>query len=81
LASAKKSECDQLPEMKIILNNREEEFSKESITVTEMLNFKKFTFKLRIVKINGRHIPRENFDSAMIYDGDNVQMLYLMSGG
>jgi sulfur carrier protein len=68
-------------EMKVFLNNRKEEFCSDSLTVTEMLNLKKFSFKLRIVKINGRHIPQENYDSEVIKDGDDVQMLYLMSGG
>lgn len=67
--------------MKILLNNREEEFDKVSITVSEMLQLKKFSFKMRIVKINGTFIPRENYDIAMIRNGDNVQMIYLMSGG
>ncbi len=67
--------------MKILLNNREEEFEKESITVSEMLILKKFSFKLRIVKINGSFIPKEVYDSTTINNGDNVQMLYLMSGG
>lgn len=67
--------------MKILLNNRKEEFSKESITVSEMLDIKKFTFKLRIIKINGELIPRQEYDSTIIRDGDDVQMLYLMSGG
>ena len=67
--------------MKIILNNTEEEFQGEKITVTEMLKLKKFTFRMRIVKINGRLIAREEYDSAIINDGDNIQMIYLMSGG
>lgn len=67
--------------MKIILNNREEEFAVDKMTVTEMLNLKKFTFRMRIVKINGILIPREGYDSALIKEGDNVQMIYLMSGG
>ena len=67
--------------MKILLNNREEEFDTQSISVSEMLAQKKFSFKMRIVKINGRLIMKEEYDSTIIYDGDNVQMLYLMSGG
>ena len=39
--------------MKILLNNREEEFGKEDISVSEMLILKKFSFKMRIIKING----------------------------
>lgn len=67
--------------MKIILNNRDEEFSKDSITVTEMLLLKKFSFRMRIIKINGNLITKENYDTTVINHGDNVQMLYLMSGG
>jgi thiamine biosynthesis protein ThiS len=67
--------------MKIILNNREEEIMKESITVNEMLILKKFSYKMRIIKINGTLISKENYDSTIIHDGDDVQMLYLMSGG
>jgi thiamine biosynthesis protein ThiS len=67
--------------MKIILNNREENFGKEIISVSEMLDIKKFTFRMRIIKINGELVPKDAYDSTFIRNGDNVQMLYLMSGG
>jgi thiamine biosynthesis protein ThiS len=67
--------------MKILLNNREEEFVKDSISVNEMLFLKKFSFKMRIIKINDILIPKEKYDTTFIHDSDNVQMLYLMSGG
>ena len=67
--------------MKILLNNREEEFERDVMTVSQMLELKKFSFRMRIIKINGELIPKEKYDSAEIEDGDNVQMLYLMSGG
>jgi sulfur carrier protein len=67
--------------MKIILNGRVEEFERETMSVSEMLDLKKFSFRMRIVKINGRLIPRDDYGSSVINDGDNVQMFYLMSGG
>jgi thiamine biosynthesis protein ThiS len=67
--------------MKILLNNREEEFGAEAMSVSEMLMLKKFSFKLRIIKINGILIPKEKYESTTIHHNDNVQMLYLMSGG
>jgi thiamine biosynthesis protein ThiS len=67
--------------MKILLNNREEEFNKDLISVNEMLIIKKFSFKMRIIKINGTLIRRDEYDSTLIHEGDDVQMLYLMSGG
>lgn len=67
--------------MKIFLNNRDEEFNKESISISEMLLTKKFSFRMRIIKINGVLILKDKYDSTFIHDGDDVQMLYLMSGG
>ena len=67
--------------MKILLNNREEEFGAGTLTVSEMLVQKKFSFRMRIIKINGVLVPKDKYDSTYIREGDNVQMLYLMSGG
>jgi sulfur carrier protein len=67
--------------MKIILNDREEEFVEEKMSVSEMLLLKKFSFRMRIIKINDLLIAKDKYDSAIIHDGDKVQMLYLMSGG
>jgi thiamine biosynthesis protein ThiS len=67
--------------MKILLNNREEIFAEETLSVSEMLKLKKFSFKMRIIKINGALITKDKYDTTMINEGDNVQMLYLMSGG
>jgi len=67
--------------MKILINKREEEFIKETISVNEMLLLKKFSFRMRIIKINGVLISKEKYESTFIHDGDDVQMLYLMSGG
>ncbi|MCE5346438.1 MAG: sulfur carrier protein ThiS [Bacteroidales bacterium] len=67
--------------MKIMLNNRNEEFDRETISVSEMLSLKKFSYKMRIIKINGVLISKDEYDNTIIHEGDNVQMLYLMSGG
>lgn len=67
--------------MRILLNNIEEELKEGPVTVTRLLELKKFTFRMRIVKINNVLIPRDKYDTSMIREGDNVQMIYLMSGG
>lgn len=67
--------------MKIMLNNREEEFDSEVLSVSEMLDMKKYTFRLRVIKVNGILVPKERYDSTFIREGDKVLMLYLMSGG
>ena len=67
--------------MNILLNNRSEQFAGESISVNDMLVQKKFTYKMRIIKINGILISKDKYNTTLIHDGDDVQMLYLMSGG
>ena len=68
-------------EMRISLNNRPEEFAENNLTVTELLKIKHFTFKMLIVKINGKLIKKTDYDTAEIVDGDDVQVLHLISGG
>ena len=67
--------------MKFLLNNREEELPGDSISISEMLIRNKFSFPMKIIKINGMLIPKERYESTMISNGDEVQMIYLMSGG
>ncbi len=67
--------------MRFLLNNREEESVMDVLSVSDLLELKKYTFRLRIIKINGTLISKEEYDSTIIRDGDNVQIIYLMSGG
>ena len=67
--------------MEITLNNEPLSIDAGSITVERLLELKKYTFRLRIVKINGRIIDRDSYGREIINDGDTVQVIYLMSGG
>lgn len=67
--------------MKIILNNRNEEFQQEQLTINELLDEKNFTFKMLVVKVNGELVKRRDFDSVTIKDGDDVMVLHLITGG
>ncbi len=67
--------------MKITLNNKDEYFDKDSITVSELLKEKKFTFKMLIIKINDKLIKKHMYDSTSINEGDSVTVLHLVSGG
>ncbi len=67
--------------MEITLNNEPMTIDGDTITVEKLLEIKKYSFRLRIVKINGRIIDRNNYAREIIHDGDTVQVIYLMSGG
>ena len=67
--------------MKIILNNKTEEFDDDQFTINELLNAKKFTFKMLVIKVNSQMIKKSEYDSALVQDGDDVMVLHLISGG
>ena len=67
--------------MNITLNSEPMTIEGESITVERLLELKKYTFRLRIVKVNGRLLDRDSYGREVIHDGDKVQVIYLMSGG
>ncbi|MCA1741755.1 MAG: sulfur carrier protein ThiS [Bacteroidales bacterium] len=67
--------------MNITLNNEPLTIEGESITVEKLLELKKYTFRLRTVKVNGRLLDRGSYGEEVINDGDSVQVIYLMSGG
>ena len=67
--------------MKIFLNNNLEQFNTESLTVSELLVLKNFTFKMLVIKINGKLVKKTEYDSSQIVEGDEVHVLHLISGG
>lgn len=67
--------------MHIILNNNPESFAEDRLTVNELLEKKNFTFKMLVIKINGKLIPKDRYDNTLISNGDNVSVLHLISGG
>ncbi|PKP49112.1 MAG: thiamine biosynthesis protein ThiS [Bacteroidetes bacterium HGW-Bacteroidetes-11] len=67
--------------MDIILNNRNESFDADQLTINELLAVKNFTFKMLVVKVNGELVRRRDFDIAIVKDGDDVMVLHLITGG
>jgi thiamine biosynthesis protein ThiS len=67
--------------MKIILNNNNEELSGDEMNVQQLLNVKKFTFKMLVIKVNEVLVKKEDYEKIIIKDGDKVDVLHLISGG
>ncbi len=67
--------------MKIILNNKGEEFIGEQLTINELLKAKNFTFKMLVIKVNNQLVKKSEYDSTLVKEGDNVMVLHLISGG
>jgi sulfur carrier protein len=65
----------------ITLNNTKEDISTEGLTISKLLALKNYTFKMLVIKINGTLIPKNQYESTFINDGDDVMVLHLISGG
>jgi len=67
--------------MRIILNNNEETFFSDKMSIKELLNKKNFTFKLLVVKINGKLVKKDKYEETYVSDGDKVIIMHMVSGG
>ena len=67
--------------MEITLNNRLEDIPEEIKTIEKLILFKSFTFPRIIVKINGLLIKKPNYPNAEVNQGDNIEIIHLISGG
>lgn len=67
--------------MNITLNNRKETLDATELSVGELLKLKNFTFKMLVVKVNGKVVRKHEYESTMIKDGDEVTVLHLITGG
>jgi thiamine biosynthesis protein ThiS len=67
--------------MKIILNNRYESFDKSQMSISEIMEIKKFSYQKIIVKLNNTFIEKEDYQHTMVKEGDNLMILHLLAGG
>ncbi|MDN5301419.1 MAG: sulfur carrier protein [Thermoanaerobacteraceae bacterium] len=61
--------------------NKEDMEYQEGMTVEDILQKKKYTFRMITVIVNGRVVPKDQYSSYRIKDGDNVDVVHIMSGG
>jgi thiamine biosynthesis protein ThiS len=67
--------------MKITLNNRQEEFNSETLTISQIMEIKSFHFKMLVVRLNDTLIKREEYSSTQVKNGDDLKIIHLVSGG
>ncbi len=66
--------------MKIILNGKETEFSKEMI-VAQLLDHLNMPRQVTAVAVNGAIVPRDRHEMHAIADGDKIDILRAIGGG
>ncbi len=53
----------------------------EGMTVRDVLKAKKYIFPMLIITLDGRLIPREDYETEIVPDHANLQVVHLLSGG
>jgi sulfur carrier protein len=51
------------------------------LTVQDVLDALKFSFRMIVVKINGQVVLRRDFATTQVPDGAEVQAVHMISGG
>jgi thiamine biosynthesis protein ThiS len=67
--------------MTILLNNNQFTLEGDSHSVRAILAARGWSFPLIVVKVNGVLVPRPDWDTAVVCDGDEMDAMHLVSGG
>lgn len=54
---------------------------REGLTVAKLLEEKKYSWPLKTVYVGDARIPKEQWETTVLEDGDVVRVLHLMAGG
>lgn len=65
----------------MILVNHEEMDWEAGMTVQDVLDRRKYTFPMIVVKVNDEVVRKEAFASYQVPDGADVKVIHLISGG
>ncbi len=66
----------------LIINGEKKQISETDLKVTELLKVEKVDMPDMVsVQLNGEFVDREDFPTASVVDGDEVDFLYFMGGG
>lgn len=63
------------------LNNREFEGWKEGLTIQDVIEINRFTYKRLVVKVNGKLIKKEEWSNFVLEENDDLKIHHLLAGG
>ncbi|MBL7083180.1 MAG: sulfur carrier protein ThiS [Candidatus Aminicenantes bacterium] len=61
--------------------NKEKIDWEENMTVDRILKIMNYTFKMIVVKVNGELVKKDNYNTKIIPEGSDVQVIHLIAGG
>ena len=51
------------------------------LTIADILKIRNYIFRMIAVQVNGELVRRGNYDTAVVPDGADVQVIHMISGG
>ena len=66
--------------MAITVNGDRHPF-RDGMTVEDLMVELKFSWPLKTVFIGERRVPREEYATTDVHDGDEIRVIHLMAGG
>jgi len=66
---------------KTIKVNQETIDWEENLTIDRVLEIMNYTFKMIVVKVNGELVKKEDYNTKIIPEGAEVQIIHLIAGG
>lgn len=53
----------------------------EGMTIRDILNVMRYTFRMLVIKVDGKLIPKTDYDTTTVPDNAEVHVIHLISGG
>lgn len=67
--------------MIINLNNIEEEFADDDLTISQVMHIKQFRNKMMLVKLNGNVIKKNEWSATQLKHDDQLHIIKIINGG
>ncbi len=53
----------------------------EGMVIQDVLRIMNYTFKMLVIKIDGKLVPKDAYGSTLVPEGATVHVIHLISGG
>ncbi|MNP86186.1 Sulfur carrier protein ThiS [compost metagenome] len=67
--------------MNLIVNGKAEIYKENCRTVADLLSLPAWNRKMVIVELNGDIVARENYNTALLGEGDRIEVVHFVGGG
>ena len=67
--------------MKLQINHKEEQFEQNELTLYKLLELKDLKFKRLLIRVNGKVINEDEIGDTKLNDGDQLDIVRIISGG